>query len=302
MTADGDPGVAAVPIPQTICAPPDFPCERGIFLSNLWYGHQQAIVRHMGLDPKLVALPGKLQNGWQPGTGLDGEQGMKMEVTRDRLPFYLWSSRAMRHARAEGLDWGRVIGAPFLYAFPAPVRVSGGVGLVAFPTHSVEREWRVAGWRAYASDLAMWAWAEGISPVRACLYHIDYACDEIRQAFAAANVEVVTLGDPFGEGYLGRFAELVRAHEIVTSERVCSAGMYALWLHRPFWIRGRPLDATHPELDIGPAGDPSYLRREFPELLRHGHDVQRDTAARELGRDHVRSPDALIDVVFRGIA
>src|SRR3990167_542554 len=90
-----------IEIPQTISAPPNVSCERGIFLSNLWYQHQQMIVAAMGFDPRLVPLPGKLQNGWQPGTGLDGEQGMKTEVIADRLPFYLWSRRALQNALAE---------------------------------------------------------------------------------------------------------------------------------------------------------------------------------------------------------
>jgi hypothetical protein len=292
---------------EMIAAPPDVPCERGIFLSNLWYQHQQILVRYMGLSEQLVALPGKLQNGWQPGTGLDGEQGMKMEVVQAGCSFYLWSQRAERNALAEGLDWGDVIGAPFLYGQTVTLATEcpQSPTLLAFPTHSVDPNYPVVGWTEYARDLYLFARAEGFERVVACLYWRDYESEahvgtqhEPRVLFAAANVETVTLGSPFSVNFLDRFAALVRNATVVTSDRVCSAGMYALWLGRPFLVRGPCLAATHPELDIGPAGDPEYLKREFPELLHLDGQVHHEVADHELGSEFKRSPEELIRIVF----
>lgn len=285
-------------IPQTIGAPPNSPCERGIFLSNLWYQHQQTIVTAMGFDPRLVPLPGKLQNGWQPGTGLDGEQGMKLEVITDRLPFYLWSCRALNNALAEGLDWGEVIGAPFIYAFERNLPPSDNESLLAFPTHSVDPDYPVAGWEAYATDLLAFAKSNGLSPITVCLYWRDFECDSTCEVFKAKGIEVVSLGDPFKHGFLYRYEALVRKHAVVTSERVCTAGMYALWCGRPFIVHGMPLAATHPELDIGPAGDIAYLCKEFPELLRLDGKVHREVAERELGLEFKKDADGLKEAIF----
>ena len=98
--------------------PPKYPCVAGIYLSNLWYGHQQILIEYLGLDPMLVPLFGRLQNGWQPTTGLDYEQGMRLEVSWGHDPFWVWSRRNIENCRAAGLTWGRAIGAPFLYRNP----------------------------------------------------------------------------------------------------------------------------------------------------------------------------------------
>jgi len=285
-------------IPQTLFAPPNFPCERGIFLSNLWYQHQQIIVAAMDLDSRLVPLPGKLQNGWQPGTGLDGEQGMKLEVIADRLPFYLWSRRALDNARAEGLDWGEAIGAPFIYAFDGNLLPSGNESLLAFPTHSVDPDYPVAGWEVYADGLLAFARSEGLTPIAVCLYWRDFECAQTCSVFGKRGIETTSLGDPFQYGFFDRYVALARKHAVVTSERMCSAGAYALWCGRPFVVTSTPLAATHPDLDIGPAGDPEWLQHEFPELLHLDGKVHREVAERELGLEFKKTPEALREAIF----
>lgn len=275
--------------------PPAIPCYAGIYLSNLWYGHQIILIEHMGLDPARVALPGKLQNGWQPGTGLDGEQGMRLEVTHGRDPFYVWGRRALGDARAAGLDWGVAIGAPFLYLRAKARSKPKKDTLLAFPTHSVSDDMIVTGWAEYADDLVAFARAEGFAHVVVCLGFRDWT-DTVAGVFAEREVRPVCLGGIFNRRFLNDFVDLVDRATAVVSDRACSAGFYAMHLGRPFQVRGQPL--MSPGNDLGPAGDPSWLATNVPEV--NGRfSASRRVADRELGAEFVRDPEELFACVFR---
>lgn len=276
--------------------PPAIPCYAGIYLSNLWYGHQIILLEHMRLDPARVALPGKVQHGWQPGTGLDYEQGMRLEVTHGRDPFFVWGRRQLDNARAAGLGWGKAIGAPFLYIAPQaspPFRERSG--LLAFPTHSVNADMMVQGWQTYADDLAARAKAEGFAQATVCLGYRDWQ-DEVRTVFADRGVATACLGGPFNRRFLHDFIALVEAASAVVSDRACSAGFYAMWLGRPFSVSGTPL--LSPGNELGPAGDPEWLATHIPELAGGRFSASKSVAMRELGAEFVCSPEDLFARLF----
>ena len=285
--------------------PPNYPCVAGVYLSNLWYGHQQILVEYLGLDPKLVPLLGKVQHGWQPLTGIDYEQGMRVEIAAGRDPFWVWNRRNIELAKAEGFNWGRAIGAPFLYKYPdskwpkwsSPIEST----LLALPTHSISTL-RVEGWELYANWLADFAKVEGFTKVEASLHFMDYIDESLHRIFTDLGIEISTIGGYFQKNYLDKVVDRFNRVTAVVSDRVCSGGFYALLGGKPFAVCGPMLAATKQEDfdhdDLGPAGDQDWIQKNIPALAGGKFCDKMRVAYDELGAEYVEDKRKLFEDLF----
>lgn len=278
--------------------PPDTVAEgaatRGVYLSNLWYGQQQILLRYAGL-PAGSYLPAKMQIGWQTGKnmGLDGEQGFKEVVKIHRLPFLLWNSERLKLAEAQGMLWGHAIGAAFLYMNAAAYSDEKIKSAIMFPSHSIPDYEIKSGWKELADDFVGWARSMGLGAT-ICLHPNDYANGHIRGTLA--DYTVTCCGSLFYEGYLQRFADLISAHEIAVVNKASSPMFYAASRGVPVYCRGKltrtePVHPDEPAVDC----DLSWIKAKFPWAL-DGSDGA-DSALTELGIECMLTSDGIRELL-----
>lgn len=256
-------------------------------LANDWYEHRTVLRRYVGMEAD-IQIHGKVQHGWQSGCGIDGERGYKPEHFQGRFPVFVWNRRNAETARADGVE-ATAIGAPFVYADLPPDPGPSDRSLLCFPYHSVPEYPLQTDWRQHADRLHDVARTHGFSRVTVCLHHFDFDNTETRDTLREAGVAVVTAGGALEPFFLARLIHLIREHAAVTSDRICTAGLYAEALGRPFFLSGEPLRSDPPDPDFGLGADRAWIRREMPEFLMFTGQTHRSVAMRELGEEYKRS-------------
>ncbi len=252
--------------------------------TNHYYGHAEILSRHAGL-PSTPPIIGKLQHGWQMGSGFD-EFG---PVTR-RIPKFAWSARNLTNAREAGFTRVTAIGAPFLYLL-AESTVSDGTGTIAYPFHGTigldpERDDT-----RYVTEVLE---SEGPA-VTFCLYYYDYEDPEIRAVYEETGARVITHGHRTDPEFLNRhLAELLR-HERVVTNRVATVVWYAA-------ACGRSVEVYGPDFGFDSQADQEFLARQremWPMLYDGGLSgtEARELGAHELGAEFVREPGELRDLL-----
>lgn len=267
-------------------------------LANEWYDHGRILRSYIGLDAE-IQINGKVQHGWQSGCGIDGERGYKPEAKKIGFPIYVWSYRNLEAARSEGFDRVRAIGAPFIYRdFGQDPGPADPKSLLCFPYHSIP-EYRIsADWRQHGDNLLAKAESLGFSSVTVCLHWYDYAHEPTREVIRGSGVEVVTIGHPESPMFMNRCVMLIREHAAVTSDRICTAGIYAAALNRPFFISGEELKSDPPDPDAGCGADREWIRKEMPGFLEFTGNVHSQIALRELGAEYKLSKEQLRQVLY----
>lgn len=269
--------------------------SRGTYIANHWYGQQDILLRHAGMDPK-SALYGKLQIGWQTGKnmGLDGEQGFKEVVKIHRLPFFVWNAERLKLAEQQGMTWGTATGAPFLYKDYGTYSEEKIQSAIAFPSHSIPEYAIKNGWGEFAVDFVLWSKSMGLGAT-ICLHPNDYENVTIREALDCVKVEATCCGGLFYTDYLQRFADLVRVHEVVVVNKASSPMFYAAALNAPVYCRGKlPVtDPIHPDEPLVDC-DPAWIQKNFPWTI-NGTDG-RQSALDELGQSCMLSKEGLFEL------
>ena len=268
--------------------------SRGAYLANHWYGHQDILLKYAGFSPQL-ALYAKLQIGWQTGKnmGLDGEQGFKEVVKIQKLPFFVWDSKRLKLAESQGMTWGHAIGAPFLYKDIKEYNGTKISSAIAFPSHSIPEYEIKSGWEEFAEDFVLWTKAMGLEAT-VCLHPNDYLNEEVRSTLAC--LEVTCCGSLFYIDYLQRFADLVRAHEVVVVNKASSPMFYAAALGKPVYCRGKlpitePIHPDEPLIDC----DPAWIQKNFPWTINGSNGVE--SALAELGDACRLSKDGMVELL-----
>ena len=267
-------------------------------LANDWYDHRRILREYVGMRADLQ-IHGKIQHGWQSGCGVDGERGYKPESMTFRFPLFLWNVRNRDAADRDGLQNVQMIGAPFLYGdFGPDPGPADAKALLVFPYHSVPEYPLANDWSRYAE--AVWASARerGFEKATVCLHHHDMEDVAPREALRACGLEVTTAGHALEPRFLDRVAWLIRCHAAVTSDRICTAGLYAEVLGRPFFLSGGALKSDPPDPDEGMGADREWIAREMPEFLEFTGEGHRDVALRELGAEFKRTPEDLRDTLY----
>jgi hypothetical protein len=269
-----------------------------MFAENRFYGHAEILLAHCGLSAS-THIPVRLQHGWQPGVG------MRPRDMAQPGPKIVWSSRNLERAREAGHRGALAIGAPWLYM---PATPDAGPehprSVLVVPFHGWERQALHGSMSAYADALAQLE-REGFGPITVCLYWHEYEQVELRELFERRGCATTTMGHRNDNPeFLRRQRELIRQHAFVSSNRVSTATFYALAAGRPFFLHGPPVGLSESEDPTGEQFD-GWQREQFPELCRdddHEPDIakQRPIGERELGAEHLRSPEQLRDVLILG--
>ena len=275
--------ITDVPIDAMQCSGPG-KSSKGVYISNRWYGNQDILLRAADID-RNAWFNGKLQFGWQPGTGLDWEQGMKLEVKTQRLPFFVWNKRNINRCRKEGLNWGFAIGSPFLYEkfTPTNERLKSAI---MFPLHSAP-EYLTCGWEQTAADFKKLADAHGLGATM-CLHPEDYQNKTILSSLEKLDICVTCCGDKFYNRYMHRFVDLVSAHELVVVDRASTSLFYAAVLKRPIMLMESQIKIARDDYFENDEYAPNWLRQNYPWAVAGGYN--QDQALSELGQEYVDVP------------
>jgi acetyltransferase-like isoleucine patch superfamily enzyme len=269
-----------------------------VHTENQLYGHASILHEYCGYtDEWLWPIHGVLQHGW-------------MEVPRDneelgRLPVakFLWSERLGRQASAEGWEGATPIGAPFLYllALQQPRLEAEPEGTIVYPWHGLPWAQTVGGHSEYVDEVL----EVEDGPVTFCLHWHDYEQEALRRIYSRDGARVITNGPPIAQdlnrrgrinvdrSYLTRQLAALRQHKRVVSNRLTTAIFYGIAAGSEVGIYGPPMHNP-----LAKRGDASLVE-SFPDL----HAVCADPGAartigdRELGRDLLRTPEELREIV-----
>ena len=266
-------------------------------LANDWYDHRRILLAYIGLEAD-IQVYGKVQHGWQSGCGIDGERGYKPESFMHGFPVFLWNRRNVACAKQDGLSRVTPIGAPFLYRDNEPDPGPASRTLLCFPYHSVPEYPIAADWSAYGHALQKTAADLGFAGAAVCLHANDMDNDATLESLRATGLDVTTAGPSLDPFFMARLVQLIREHAAVTSDRICTAGLYAEALGRPFFLSGAALQSNPPDPDEGYGADRAWIAREMPEFLSFTGATHREVALRELGAEFIHTPDALRDLLY----
>jgi len=256
-----------------------------VIAENHHYGHAGVIRDYAGLhQPR--PIPGRLQHGWTPGPAVGPNE------QREPWLKLLWSQRNLGQCERLGVERAVGFGSPFLYLPEANPPVSAGPrSLLVFPFHGWEKQPLQGSMRTYANAVEQLREREGFGPITVCLYWMEYEDPECRRLFEQRGFRVVTMGHREGDGaFLQRLQSAILEHAYVSSNRVCTAGFYALYCRRPFFLHGPPMGISEHEDPTGEQFD-AWQRAEFPQLAfdRFGDRAHGATGDRELGLEFKRS-------------
>ena len=261
---------------------------------NRFYGHDVVLARAAGLvDGPAPPIFGHVQHGWQLGTGLSDAPRLV-----SWLPKLVWSEANLRLCAALGIRGVRAIGAPFLYLEPEvepEPSAEGASSTIAYPLHGWEREAVIGPHDAMAESLR----ERESGPVTVCLYWVEHDRAEVRRAYEARGLRVITHGRREDPTFLVRQAAELRRHGRVVSNRASTALFYGMWSGLEGEVYGpRFLVRSTEEAD---RRDAVYARR-WPELHRgpvQGDDAH-ELAAAELGAAHVLAAEELREALGWG--
>lgn len=265
------------------------PAEPFLFTctSNDLYGGATVLRAYCGLGTSLP-IAGRIQHGWEPGPGVVIQM---LEDSKKFARYFVWSSRAkdrmdiarsvsdedptkvvMGVAVAETKIALIPIGAPYLYLpeLPDPGPISSN-SLLAVPGHGIvaSRE-RRAPWSAYLNTVARFVRIASFSHVTVLLYAEDDT-EEARAAVRAAGFTPATCGDVGHPSFLLRLRDFIRRHAAVTSDRICTAGMYALYENRPFYLVGAgTVQHDPPDAYVDLVCAPTWIQEHFPGIAAGG--------------------------------
>ena len=265
---------------------------------NELYGHASILRKYMGVLDEDLFVCGQLQHGWC----LDARS-----IDPSPSPLYVWNERSLKGLHSRGQD-GYTIGAPFLYGgFENLEHEMSTCSLLAIPEHSTVGRRYENRYQA-AEDYAKWLneirVKEGFTQVTVVLHYNDYFDYTTSSVFNRYGIAPVTCGAPLGSAdYLGRMAELMCKHSVVTSNIVCTAIFYACYLKKVAFVGGpiphrASLNASTEQVSQEVL-DPEWIKKEFPALY---VDIQKaavnyEIGCRELGLEFRKTPYDLWSIV-----
>ena len=248
-----------------------------------FYGHRAVLAAYAGRSPRPIV--GYLQHGWQSGWNVVGSTSQ-----RRHLPKLVWSSVNAAALRATGAEHVAAIGAPFVYLDAGRDRPGDAErGLLFYPFHSTAHG---AADRNRDDLCAAIAERAGDDDVTVCLYWRDHADPLARRAYEERGWRVVTHGDRFDPGFLGRQWNEIARHRRVATNRVATALWYGAYLDRHVEVFGPVAGSRGPDEQ---AAFDRVQRSRWPELFEGGlaPGAAHEVAAAELGAEHRLDPDEL---------
>ena len=260
--------------------------------SNDWYNQRKILSRYtetwtVDKIGNGSAIPGKLQHGWQWGTGIDDEGVDRIRHTN--VQSWVWNKR--NETTAKDLHIKSVaIGAPILYSPIIDIAeepITSGV--LVIPSHS-QPPFQIRQWEDTVRE-TNW-FCNDFKQKTVLLYYRDYSY--AKQFYENYGFTVCCLGGPYAKGYLDRLKLLILVHELVIGDKISTSSFYANMWNRPFLKLGSPLETEIIDPFAGPGGDNEFIEKEFPHFLTGK--INKDLALKELGYKCKKSKSELKDL------
>ncbi len=150
-----------------------------------------------------------------------------------------------------------VMGSPFVHyrRLNGCEIASEAMGTVAFPTHSTHHIKTQIDWRRYCRDLRRIP--ERYQPITVCLYWKD-VLDGLHRTFSEEGFRVVSAGHIYDDGFVERLYGIFAQHRFITSNEICSAGIYGMEMGLPFYLWGEQKFMSY-----NSGGEPGLPRNSF---------------------------------------
>jgi len=278
---------------------------RELHSPNDFYGHATLLKRYAGYAPKH-----QLKVAIEHGVSLsDKVWGVDLNTA---MPRFLCPSPA-RARLFESLTRDDRRGVPIgpMVAYvdgpgvtPAPV--PEGKHVLVFPAHSTARLDVRIDVPGLAEELRRATDEHAWDSVTACVYWKD-VLGGTAEEFRREGFECVTAGHMFDPEFLPRLKGLIESASMVVTNRVGSHLFYAVLLGRSVWVAGEAPTSTaatqeilHSDSSTTSARYHATVERltalfgEFRETL---SDEQREVVADIVGREHVRTPEELRELL-----
>ncbi len=260
---------------------------------NQSYGHGSLLKTYAHV-PSWLPLPFAVQHGW---LGVDTPVERTAEAVSGMAAIWTWSSELASAYQRQGLA-AFAGGAPFLYlgAAVAPVAARhDGRGTLAFPIHGTVHVRLSGDFVDYVDSLC--ALPAAYQPIAFCLHPSELG-GPLHQLLQARNLSVVSNGPGKSPAFLSRYLENVRQRRFVTSNVLSTALFYAAFLGIPAFLYGTEFHLDNLSDPHVPAGR-LRLRPELADELQPAFlpaaladpAAQRAAAARQLGAEHMLTPD-----------
>jgi hypothetical protein len=179
------------------------------------------------------------------------------------------------------------IGAPYLYL--PELRDLGPIKdwLLAVPGHGIAVSTRHSPWIPYLKAVEQTANQHKSSRVTVLIYPEDDT-PELREEIREFGFVPASCGRIGDFAFVPCLRDFIRQHAAVTSDRLCTAGMYALYENRPFWLAGMgTITNQPPDAYEDLVANSDWIASNYPGIWRGGLDG-RNEALLELGEK--RSP------------
>jgi hypothetical protein len=267
-----------------------------IYSPNDFYGHAEALKAYACL-PSQQPLKAVVEHGPSPAPEL-----WDLDVAAP-LPTFLCAGdmRAeLYRAQAASGRQAIPIGPLIQYAGRTQPRPRGR--LLAFPTHSTHHLKVASDGAAFAKTLARYRGR--FDDVHMCLYWKDIL-DGADAPYRAEGFTCTTAGHMYDHAFIHRLHSILNAADTIVTNRFGTHVIYAVAMGRPVWMvpqqvsygsdratierYAKAVDTWQPAVDeIAPLFEP-----ESGEVT----DEQRERLAPIAGFEHVRSPEALREVL-----
>ncbi|MDQ6934386.1 MAG: hypothetical protein M3130_03725 [Actinomycetota bacterium] len=262
---------------------------------NHYYGQAHIMARYCGLNDRFPPpIPGYLQHGWNVLCGWNPVHEFYPGAWR-----FVWSDGPRRRGYMLGRREYHVVGAAWNYLLAmepelGAVPDEGREGTLWFLFHGWERG-QVSGEHARLVEEIK---DTEPGPVTMCLYYTEYRRPEVRAAYVDAGFRVISFGqrgwmyDGTNRTFLYQQLRELRRHRRVASNRLSTAIFYGISTGCEPAVYGDPMLLEGENPDFGGDG---RIGRLWPELLGKDIDpaVAGEVAARELGAEHLHSPEEL---------
>lgn len=260
---------------------------------NELYGHATILRRYMRVEDSGLLIAGQVQHGWTSKAG---------GISISPMPIYVWNDRTYEVFAAQNIPTER-IGAPFLYLPDDSGEALQHVprSLLAFPQHSTPGypfQDRFAGLETYANWLCDQRARHDLSQITVCLAMIDYDDIAVTHMLRKYGLVVASCGGQFEPRYLYRQRAYMKQHDIVTSNTISTALMYAASLGRPVFVGGpllvrkQAVDHRNEHLAAEPFDQDWIKSFGLPPSLDLAKPCQ-EIGAKELGLEHKKTPHEL---------
>ena len=247
------------------------------------------LAEYAGVFPSVPVIRGHLQHGWSEAYGLSLPPRLV-----SWLPKFVYSDANVAACLERGVHPVIPLGDPFCYLMrsrgdrptaPTP-------STIVYPLHGWEQDDIVGSHDALIQAIR----DREQLPVTVCLYWREFDQPDVRRRYEAAGFRVITHGYRDDPLFTLRQYDELSAHTRVVTNRSATA----LWRGA---LMGLETEIYGPVFSI--LGDEEaeeygrYQRARWPELCAGGLDGSdaSELAAGELGRDHVRDVDELVEVL-----